>query len=143
VSLPRYDFTKDRQHWIYSNARDTGWPIQGYLEIHADGNDVQLYSPETFWRAEPRHKLVITAAGKKNDAVKMYQAQVFWKTAGDAFSEKNSLRFSIAADESFATYTLDIGAHAGYQGVITGLRLDPFHTAEADEWVRIRSIEIR
>jgi hypothetical protein len=142
-TLPRYDFTKDRQHWIYTNARDTGWPIQGYLEIHADANDVQLYSPEAFWRAEPGHKLVITAAGKKNDGAKTYQAQVFWKTAGNAFSEENSMTFTIKADETFATYTLDIGTHTGYQGMITGLRLDPFHTAGADEWVRIRSIEIR
>jgi hypothetical protein len=142
--LPAYDFSKDRQSWVFQNARDTGWPIQGYLDIRADGSDAQLLGPEAFWQAGPGHKLLITAAAKKNQPPKTYQAQVFWKTAEDnQFTAQNCLTFSVTADEKYLTYTLDIGKHPGYQGVITGLRLDPFDTAGTEEWVRIRAIEIK
>jgi hypothetical protein len=142
--LPAYDFSKDRQSWVCRNVKDAGWPIQGCLDIRTGGSEAQLVGPETFWQARPVHKLLITAAAKKNETPKTYQAQVFWKTAArNDFTEENSLAFSITADETFSTYTLDIGKQPGYQGAITGLRLDPFHTAVGDGWVRIRAIEIK
>lgn len=143
-TLPHYQFHNNRQHWVYGHARDTGWPIQGYLEIRAKGNDVQLVGPDTFWQSERQHKLFISAAAKKNDAPNIYPAQIFWKTATcNHFTEENSIPFTITADETFMTYCLDIGGHPNYQGAITGLRLDPFDTATPDEWVRIRSIEVK
>jgi hypothetical protein len=141
--LPHYDFTGDRQHWIYRQARDTGWPIQGYLQIHADGNDPQCIGPESFWGAEADHKVKLTLSARKQNEPKTFTCRLFWKTrAENGFSEERCLPIQITADETFRTYTLDIGKHPGYVGAVTGLRLDPFDYAEADDWIRITDILI-
>ncbi len=41
---PVWQFQADRQGWHYRDARDAGWPIDGQLDILADGNDPQLLS---------------------------------------------------------------------------------------------------
>jgi GT2 family glycosyltransferase/2-polyprenyl-3-methyl-5-hydroxy-6-metoxy-1,4-benzoquinol methylase len=52
--------------------------------------------------------------------------QVFWKAAGEAFKEGNSVRFPVAADGEVRPYLLYLG---GVPGSITGLRFDPIDCA--------------
>lgn len=142
-TLPYYEFAKDRQHWTYQNASDAGWPIQGYLEIHADGPNPQCISPEAFWQAQSDHKLKITLSARKNTAPKNFSGRLYWKTvAQNKFTEKEHLAIEITGDEKFRTYSLEIGKHAGYTGIVTGLRFDPFDSAESGEWVRIKSLVV-
>jgi hypothetical protein len=140
---PQHVFSKDRQHWTYHQARDTGWPIQGYLEVHAAGKDPQCLGPESFWQAHPVHQAELIVSARKKSEPRTFTGRLYWKTKTEnRFSNERSLSFEVTADETFRTYTLDIGKHPGYAGMITGLRFDPFDHAEADEWMRIRSIKI-
>lgn len=142
-SLPHYDFSRDRQHWIFHQARDAGWPIPGCLEVHADGNDPQCLGPESFWKARPDHILKMTLSARRMAGPKGFTGRLYWKTRDkNQFSEDRCLPVEIMADEVYRDYTLEIGKHTEYTGIITGLRFDPFHQAQADEWVRIKNIVI-
>jgi hypothetical protein len=46
---PRWVFKTDRQHWIYENTTDTGWPIQGELRVKLGPPGAALVSPEILW----------------------------------------------------------------------------------------------
>ncbi len=141
--LPQYDFSRDRQHWIYHQARDAGWPFPGCLEVHADGNDPQCLGPESFWKAQPDHILKMTLSARRMTGPKVFTGRLYWKTRDkNQFSEDRCLPVEIMADEAYRDYTLEIGKHTEYTGMITGLRFDPFHQAQADEWVRIKNIVI-
>jgi hypothetical protein len=60
-SLPRWTFAKDRQHWIYENITDAGWPIRDGLRFTLGPPSANLVSPKTFWRAEEAPVLVLRA----------------------------------------------------------------------------------
>lgn len=52
--------------------------------------------------------------------------QIFWTTTeAPGFHEKNHINFRIPAFGEWVSYEIDLGAHGGWKGTITGLRLDP------------------
>src|SRR5258707_5814462 len=59
---PDYDFARDRRHWWYINASDTGFPIRGALRVLLDRDDPQMIGPAGWWQAETAPKLYIPAA---------------------------------------------------------------------------------
>ena len=61
-SPPSYKFENDRQGWYYVHATDTGWPIQGELNVLMEQDDPQLHGPIGFWQAADASTLVIQAA---------------------------------------------------------------------------------
>jgi len=135
--LPDYKFKKDRQHWIYSGAKDTGWPIKGELNILLDEGRSSFTGPLDFWRAEDASKLYIKAAYKMEST----KARLYWKNFGDkGFSEEKSIGFDIKADGKYRTYELDLSGCPNYKGIIIGLRFDPVETGKKGEWVKIKSI---
>ena len=44
-----YTFKKDRNHIYYTNAKDTGWPIQNMLELKPKKKVIYLNSPQIFY----------------------------------------------------------------------------------------------
>lgn len=128
---PDYRFDRDRQHWIYQNAGDAGFPLEGGLRVRPKGKDPQMIGPEQWWEAEAAPKLFIRAAHK----AKPGKASLFWKTAEEpAFSPDRRVEFDIQPDGEPHTYELNLAAHPKYRGTITGLRLDPIEApAEGDE----------
>jgi len=138
--LPDYRFEKDRQHWVYRNATDTGWPIQGELHIKLEKGDPQLIGPAGFWRAEDVPKLYLRAAFR----TQRNQAQFFWKThAEQNFNGKKSVSFTVQPDGKYRTYEIDLAKHPEYQGAITGLRLDPVFSGNEGDWVKIQFVSWR
>jgi hypothetical protein len=136
-SLPDYYFEKDRQHWVYRNAVDTGWPIQGGLNISLDKNDPQLIGPVGFWQANDVPRIYIQAACRTHDT----QARLYWKTHSQpGFSEQRSVSFEIRPDEQYHTYEIDLSSSPHYKGVIAGLRLDPVATGHKGDYIKIRYI---
>jgi len=134
---PTYKFEKDRQHWHYRNAVDTGWPIRGELNVLLDKPDPQLIGPSGFWLAKDAPKLRIEAAFKTGQG----QATVFWKRFDDdRFTGAKSLTFQIRPDGEYHVYEIDLSASPEYRGAITGLRLDPAEAGNKGDWVKIRSI---
>lgn len=137
---PTYRFVKDRQHWRYVNAVDTGWPIQGELKVLLDANNPQMIGPTGFWKANRATKLVIEAAYTTTQT----QGRVFWKRHdAHQFSPERSLAFALIPDGNFHIYTIDLTVSPGYRGAITGLRLDPVLAGKRGDYVRIRSISLQ
>ena len=136
---PRYVFERDRQGWHYVNARDTGWPIRGELEVRLDENDPQLIGPRTFWRAEEASRLVISAAFRTRES----SAQIMWERHGErGFPKANRANFDVRPDGRYRAYEVDLASSPGYRGAITRLRLDPAPTGMKGDWVKIRSITL-
>ncbi|MBI3921121.1 MAG: hypothetical protein HY318_06865 [Armatimonadetes bacterium] len=164
-SRPSYRFEKDRQHWHYVNAIDTGWPIRGELRVLLEGNDPQLIGPSGFWLAEDSPKTDTREGGDPNVVTppaerpkggdfgpsRLYieaayhtdetQGQVFWKRHDDpVFSEAKSMKFDLVPDGNFHTYAVDLGSSPEYRGAITGLRFDPVAVGKAGDFIRVKSI---
>ncbi len=134
---PAYRFDRDRQHWRYVHAHDTGWPIRGELNVALDEDDPQLIGPAGFWQAEKAPKLVITAAYHTTQKT----AEVYWSTfAEPKFSPDRRVQFPIIGDDQFHDYQVDLSADPHYRGAITGLRFDPVDSGKPGESVRIKSI---
>ncbi len=137
---PRWVFEKDRQHWVYGNVVDTGWPIAGELKVLVEGGDPQMHAPQSFWLAKDAPKLYIEAAYNTTDT----HAQVFWaRTDAPDLNEAKSINFDVVADGKYRTYEVDLAKSPEYKGTITGLRFDPVQVGKPGEFVRVKSISLR
>ncbi len=144
LTLPEYMFQKDRQHWVYQNAQDEGWPIKNQLNITADGAGMQLTGPSSFWKADKNHKLIIDAEIKAADEKNQSTGRIYWKTSADnKFSASNSISYQWPKDKGSNKHIIDIGQAPGYQGNITGLRIDPFVNSNKGDSIKLKSIIIR
>ncbi|MGC3969311.1 MAG: hypothetical protein QM775_18715 [Pirellulales bacterium] len=134
---PDYRFEKDRRHWRYANAHDSGWPIRGVLDVTFDAADPQLVGPRDFWQAADAPKLYVTAAFKQSRS----HARLFWQRLGEAgFSEPNAVNFPIVPDGKLRTYEIDLSHEPNYQGPIIGLRIDPTEEFAPGDGVRLESV---
>ena len=135
--LPNYRFENDRQHWVYRNAIDTGWPIQGNLHVKLDKSDPQLIGPIGFWLASEVTKIYIHAACRTSDT----DARLFWRTyAEPAFTSQKSVSFELRPDGRYHTYEIELSGSPNYKGVITGLRFDPVSDGQKGDYIKIKSI---
>ena len=78
---PDYRFSHDRQHWTYGGVADTGFPIQGSLQLIRGASDPQLISPEQWWRADDVPKLYVRAAFRTSGN----RAEIFWSVPDGGF----------------------------------------------------------
>jgi uncharacterized protein (TIGR03437 family) len=136
---PEYIFEKDRQHWYYVNARDTGFPIEGKLRVMLDRNDPYMIGPGGMWRAEDVPKLYIRAAYRTSND----NAEVFWSVPGESFRAGRSVRFRATADSVYRTYEVDLASSPEYKGWITGVRFDPVSSGVDGDFVDIKWISHR
>ena len=137
---PHYRFKKDRQHWHYRNAKDSGWPIKGELKVLLQANHPQLIGPAGFWRAEDASRLHIEAACEASQP----HAKIFWSRLDrPSFPPEQNVTFDLIADNKFHHYEIDLAAAAEYRGIITGLRFDPVPAGKVSEFIRIKSISFK
>lgn len=135
---PDFRFARDRQGWWYIQARDQGFPIDGFLRVAVDLNeDPQMWRRDLWFSAADVPKLFIRARHHSREN----QAQLFWGVAGANFSEERSLRFAVKPDDKWHTYILDLRNVPTWQGPISALRLDPVNAgAEPGAYVDVASI---
>lgn len=139
-NLPDYRFTKDRQHWWFVNAEDTGTPVDGCLRLKVEKDDPQMIGPDGFWDAKDVPKLFIRAAHH----TKQSEAELFWQTKEKSgFGPDRRVSFTVQPDGRFHTYEIDLSGVAGYRGKITGLRFDPVDSGRQGELVDVAFISHR
>ncbi len=137
---PSYRFVKDRQHWHYENASDTGWPIAGELNIVPQGGNPQLIGPMQMWEARSAPTLIIDAAFTTDQT----HAKLFWKRSdAPEFSEDRRITFSTIPDGKYHTYVVNLSHSPEYRGAITGIRLDPAMSGKPGESIRVKTIAFR
>lgn len=140
---PRYAFDSGRGGWIYHGACDTGLPIRHGLEVVADGPQMQLLGPDTFWRAESSHVLRVEASLQAPDRPEEVQGRLYWKTlAENGFDPKRSLPLAFRNDGAVHEYRIPLGTAPGYEGPITGLRLDPIVPSTQGDRLQLKSLRV-
>jgi hypothetical protein len=135
--VPLYRFARDRPHWWFLNAEDTGYPINGHLRLKVEKNDPQMYGPEGHWDAKDAPVIYIRAAYRTTNKL----AEIYWETADrPGFPPEQKIRFPIESDGTFRTYEVDLSRSSLYQGKIRRLRFDPVETGGVGEFVDVESI---
>jgi hypothetical protein len=142
---PDYEFGRDRRHWWYVNASDTGFPIRGALRVLMDRDDPEMIGPTGWWRAETVPKLYIRAAYHIGpDPPGNTTGEVFYRVAGQAeFTADRHATFAIEPDGDFHTYEVDLASSPGYRGAITVLRFDPVMAGSPGNYVDVQYISYR
>jgi hypothetical protein len=140
IAPPVWHFEKDRAHWHYTGASDTGWPLQSGLHVLLDGKHPHLISPDIFCPAVQVSNMWVTAAFDTCQS----RARVFW-TRYDApsLSLDRSLPFEVQPDKQFHTCKVPLGTSPEYRGVITGVRLAPVPDGGPSLSIRVKSISFR
>ena len=119
---PDYRFAQDRQHWIYVNMSDTGFPLKGHLRLKPANNTAQMIGPQQWWEAKAVPRLYIRAAYRGPRG----KAYLYWNTPGDkGFSASRRAEYRFVPDGNFRNYVVNLGGVPSYRGTICGLRLDP------------------
>lgn len=119
---PNYSYTQNRQHWYYANARDSGIPLSGCMQVDLSQPDPQLLGPASFWNAADAPRLRIEAAFHTPQSS---LAEIRFATPHESFSDRQRLAFPIISDGQVRTYEVALATHPLYMGQITGIRLDP------------------
>ena len=134
---PGFRFARERQGWWYLQARDQGFPIDGFLRVGVELNDPQMWRGDLWFEAADVPKLFIRARHHSREN----QAQLFWGVAGGDLAEERSLRFAVKPDDRWHTYILDLRSVPTWQGPISALRLDPVMAGrEPGAYVDVASI---
>lgn len=139
-----YRFTDDRQHWMYVNTSDAGFPVQGYVRVGVGCGDPQMIGPAAAFPAAAVPRLQIRAAYHiANSQPGQTVGQLFWATddvGGGYFQETQSVLVPVVADGQFHTYDVDLRAVPTYHGLISQLRFDPIGNGDAGDYVDVAFI---
>ncbi len=137
-----YTFDNSRKGWYYSNAIDTGWPIQNQLDILiTDKEQGSAKSPVGFWRGRDNKTLYLRAAFKgQSDKYRLH-----WRQLNDqefyGIADRY-LDFPIIDDGQYHTYAIDLSQKTGWidQDIIQ-IQLRPRWDGPAvNGWMKIESI---
>jgi hypothetical protein len=109
----------------------SGWNI-------TPGIDPALLSPLLHLDA----RQVVAIEIRMANGTRNRDAQLFYAGVDGAMSEERSVRWELNATGDATTYTIDLRAAPGWDGIITRLRIDPVGVGDGGniriEWVRLR-----
>ncbi|RRR65817.1 MAG: DUF2723 domain-containing protein [Candidatus Viridilinea halotolerans] len=114
-----WDFRRLRWGWQLANAQDEGLRTEGWRIV--PGIDPHFTSPPLWLDAAEFVGLEVRLAA--TTAVR--DAQLFWLDEHGQVDEQRSLRWTLAPGPAMQTYRLELQGTPGWEGIITGLRLDP------------------
>ena len=137
--LPEYAFKKDRQHWVYENTTDKGWPVRNNLVINLN-KEAAMISPYTFWKAEDAPILTFRSIYSG----KVTKARVYWRSFNGGFEDQKSLEFTVIPDGKLHKYQIPLKDSGNYKGMLTGLKilLDADHYSEEGNVVKVLSVSL-
>ena len=133
-----FDFTSDRQHWIYENASDSGWPVRNGLQVKLDQDQPRLISPLGCWHADDYSTVSITAAFKTDEP----RAFLYWESFDPDADTPGPVAFKIVPDGKLRTYTIQLKGKSGYKGVIRRFILQPSKVGSAGNALTLQNFEL-
>jgi hypothetical protein len=132
---PGWDFTRGRWGWRASGAAPATGALPGWA-LRPE-RDPALTSPPL--RLELARFAALEVRLAANTAAR--DAQLFFLDSNGRADEARSLRWTLEPGPAAHTYRLDLRAAPGWEGVITGLRLDPVSVGDGGtvvvEWLRL------
>ncbi len=88
MASTQWNFTHDRQHWVYEGTTDAGWPIENELKINCvEEKPGVMVGPRTFWNAENKKTFEMELAIKPNPRTESNECDA---TTDDAAQGKGS-----------------------------------------------------
>jgi predicted amidohydrolase YtcJ len=117
-----FDTEQDLVGWGSGNQHDPFSVDQGNMRLNSTGPDSWIYLPPN---------LSIPAESTPQLEIRMkvsagFTGQLFFQAKNETeYTEENSLRFDLFADDLFHVYTLDMSTAPGWQGLIDHIRFDP------------------
>lgn len=133
---PGWTFSRLEWGWQVHNATTLGRDAAGW-QIEP-GLDPALISPPIRLDTAAFANIEITMAA----TTAAHDAQLFWLDENGQTDEDRSVRWTLVEGTEFATYRLDLAAAPGWQGIITGLRLDPVGVGDGGSIV-LASIQLQ
>lgn len=124
-----WSFERDLGGWRAAGAPQARYENGGWC--FTGGDDVWLQSPPLLLDGDRFGQLRVEMSADRGGLF----GQLYWQGDGQALAEERSLRFDLV--ENRETYVLDLA----WQGMITGLRLDPAQVA-GEATVCIYALEI-
>jgi len=123
---------------------DAGLPRDGVWTIPCEQGNPSLIGPVRCWRAEDAPQIAIEAAWNGPAA----PARLRWRCLGDSdFSDERSVPFTIPADgtvdAAINRVVVSLAAHPAYQGMITGLRIDPPPGRQPQARLTVRAVVVQ
>ncbi|MEI6502392.1 MAG: hypothetical protein WCP21_15380, partial [Armatimonadota bacterium] len=121
--------------WRWDKDGDlAGWTGVNFQSLDVKGGmlrgvtkwDPILISPEVSIDAS-RYKIIEFRAQSSITST----GEIFWHGAGGVFTEKLMSRHSVIASDAPRVYQVDMSAYPGWEGIVTGLRLDLINAAGA------------
>lgn len=136
---PVWRFQHDRQHWTVREATDEGFPLKGEWHITFGERKPRLESGVRCWRAEEASAMKVRLAYKGQGTT----ARVFWRRLGDeGFDERRSLALQLTADGRVHTYQLDLKSSPTYDGLVTGIAIEPVAQPQPGATLAVESVEL-
>lgn len=129
-----WDFAHSRQGWRASNIEHehfaAGWEF-------IPGIDPRLKSPPL--QIDTRHydTLVIDLAV----TTEARDAQLFFYDEAGQIAEERSIHWTLQPGDEVITYRLELAGQPGWQGIVTGLRLDPVSVGDGGS-VRVERVRL-
>ena len=138
-ALPHWTFpTGSRSHWYVEGGTDAGLPSEGQWRIPCESGQPHLVGPQRCWRAEDSVAVTIDATWTGP----MGLAHLRWRTLGEqGFNDERSVAFTISSDGT--PVTIPLSTVTAYQGLITGLRIDPPAGRAPDALLTLRSVTVQ
>ncbi|SDL79152.1 hypothetical protein [Siphonobacter aquaeclarae] len=138
---PEFDFSTDRQHWVYYESLDDGqYPFQGEWFLKFDSKITPLWGPSVAWDASKIKKMYLRAAYQGDPQ----QLRFIWHRQSSPQPYDNyeslSLLIDLIPDGQYHTYEIDLSKQEGWRGNIRRLMIDPGNTPKTGKWLKLKSL---
>lgn len=136
-----WDFTQDSLGWTLVNGDHAGF--DGRAWKFEPGADPQVVSPAMAEDASKYNAVeVVMDSTASNHAGRIY----FTTQASPGYSEDKSVGYTLVPNGDYRAYFVYMGANPNWQGIITGLRVDPVmdgDPASGSDYVFLDKISFR
>lgn len=121
----------DFESWAAINV-DTGFVSGGAFVINPSGSDPHYLSPFLSLSAATYRYVKVRMSSNGLDST----GAIYFSTATSGYSESNKVTFtvtncSLCSSTPYYDYTLDMSTNPNWNGVITGVRVDPTGSGQA------------
>lgn len=138
---PNFDFSTDRQHWIYYDELDDGgYPFKGEWFLKFDKKITSLWSPNVAWNASSISKMYLRIAYKGTETNLRFLWWVQPPTAAPYDHKDYSTEITLIPDGQYHTYEIDLSNNPNWKGNVRRLLIDLGSQPEAGKWIKIKSI---
>jgi hypothetical protein len=125
-----FDVDGNTEQWTSVNvSADGDEPTDGSWKCIADQDDPHWLSPDLAIHADATETVSILMSNQNDDT----NGRIYFRTpSDDGYSQVQSVGFAVDNSGDWLTYDVDMSVNDGWDGMVTGLRVDPIETGSGD-----------